>query len=286
MTSTERARIFRPARKLQTLLPAETTFEQEARRVANWEFELLRLQLANGAKPEDLILPAGPVRELRDALVRMLIDVYGRATFDAQSSLALARGMAPAEATFAEPRARDPFEPTVGLDWYRTYALRIVGVHQTAVLNRAKDVVAEQIRAGASERDMTRALGEVFTGFSRQRLANIARTESAKIYEQAHYQEWQPNEDVAGYEVFAIIDDRTSDICLFRDGKYIPKDQVEGWWPPYHVSCRTTLSVVLAWENVKWSVLDGPKPTDGFGTTRMEIPPIQPKARRVVRLAS
>ncbi len=287
MTSAERARIFRPSRKMQTLLPAETAFEDTARRIGNWEFELLRLQLADGARPDDLVIPAAPIREITDALVNLMLDVYGRAAFDAANSLALARMSAPVQATFADPMTGSEFAPTVGLDWYRTYALRIVGVQQADVLDRAKTVIDEQIRAGASERDMTEALRDVFTGFSRARLANIARTESAKIYEQAHYQTWHGNEDVAGYEFFAIIDGRTSEICLSLDGKLIPKDRIDGYWPPLHFSCRSTVAPVLAWEDAKWSSLRGTvPPLEGFGSVTMEIPPIQPKARRTIRLAT
>jgi len=290
MLSADRRKYFDPNRKVRILLSMENQFNGVVTRVCNWELELIRLQLLDGVKPAELILPAAPVRQLVDALTHLLMTAYSAAVKQARWDLligkVLERGIV---IPFAQtpPQTGDEFLPTVGLEWYQTYALRIAGVQQSDLLDRAKQEITNGIRAGSRQRDIEAALAQVFNGLARYRLANIARTETAKIYEQAHYQEWQGNDDISGYEVCAIMDGRTSEICLHRNGKVIPKDRIEGWWPPYHFSCRTTVVPVFAWETPEWSVLDGPKPIAGFGTTRMEIPAVRgQQAQRLIRTVS
>lgn len=290
MNTLQRAAIFSPDQKITALATAETSFAQLARRVGNWEYELVRLQLMAGTRPAEITIPDLPVRQLVDGLASVLADTFARSVMTARANVAAAKARHTGSALFAAVRNLDmpgegaEFTPEAGLDWYRTYSLRIVGVEQADVLERAKLVLRNGIQQGLTQREMMQELESVFTGFSRRRLANIVRTESSKIYEQAHYQAWQGEDEIIGYEVFAIMDGRTSPICRARDGKRIPKDRVEGWWPPYHFQCRTTLAPIFAWESVEWSEMDGPKPTDGFGTTHMRIPTVDSReAQRIVR---
>ncbi len=256
-----------PERYFPRLDSLEKRFLDATDRASNWQMELIRLQLSDGVKPEDLVLSPKPVRDMRDVLALSLAETASFGNRTALIDIAVARRMSP---TFAlEP----DFTPDVGLDWYQEYALRIVSVEQVAVLDRAKAVIADSISRGLPYRDMVRELEGVFTGFSKARLQNIARTETAKIYEQARWQEFDSLEEVVGYQVRAIIDDRTSEICRSRNGKRIPKAAIEGWLPPYHWHCRTTVIPLFAWETVDYDDPDvGPKPVEGFGSTKMTIP--------------
>ena len=252
------------------------------------QYESVRRQVERGTQASALILDIKPVRDIANALLAMLIDVYGLGTTMAATEIrdaAKTRKFA-AVRNLPFPADASAFYPEGGLEWYRDYSLRIVGGNQVDLLERAKGAIAAGVRDGLAQRDVMKRLEEVYTQFGRHRLENIARTETAKIYEQARYQEFDSTEEVVGYEIVAISDSRTTDICRARNGKIIPKDQIEGNLPPYHFRCRTTIVPIFAWEiesgAVEWNPIapHAPKPLDGFGSTSMKIPVVKDRATR------
>jgi len=279
MTSAERVQLFRPEATLTRLAQIEAAFLGSAQKASSWQAELIRLQLVEGIVPDSFILGTKPIKNLLDALVRLLAQAYAYGAVVARSELRLAEAIRRGLRFQAEP-----FVPEVGVNWYRRYSLRIVGEEQAAVLQRAKDTIIRSIEQGLTDREVVRELESVFTAFGRDRLERIARTETAKIYEQARWQEFDSSDDIVGYEIMGIHDARICEICAYRDGKRIPKNAISGWLPPAHVACRCILAPIFAWEEgIEYTdPAAGPKPQPGFGTTSMEILDWRTKgARRV-----
>jgi SPP1 gp7 family putative phage head morphogenesis protein len=294
MTQAERRRIFRPHHVKGRLGFAENQFLRETRGVELRHEESIRLQLALGVKPDSLELDAIALRLLRDALVTVLIDTYATAAILVHSAIDQAkRAHYSRMPTFAVDREPIPeewrqFYPQAGVQWYRDYALRIVGISDAAALEAAKQVIAEGVASGATQREIQRGLGDVFGVMSRNRLQRIARTETAKIYNQAEWQAYQADDDIVGYEIFGIMDSRICPICAARDHKVIPKERAEGNFPPWHANCRCVTSAIFAWEIADGSMKfdmppkGAPKAARGFGTTDMLIPKPDLDAQQVI----
>lgn len=72
----------------------------------------------------------------------------------------------------------------------------------------------------------------------------ITRTALQHVASQARFSTWDNNRDIIkGLRVVATLDNRTTTICRSLDGKVFPIDKAP--MPPYHISCRTTLSATL-----------------------------------------
>lgn len=163
---------------------------------------------------------------------------------------------------------------TPAIEWYVKYVLKIVGYHQEDILRQVKGVILLGMEAGLTEPMMAKELGKVLD-VSKRRLNNIARNETARLTEIGRHQICEQEPMIVGYEICALIDERTSPICAERNGSVIPKGENYPV-PPYHHSCRTTLLPVFDWEvgkDVKWRPIPATAPamTPGFGRPTLEI---------------
>lgn len=241
MTRNERIRIFRPSVVRVRRHVAEQSFTDAAAKLTARQLESLAIQIERGAKPGGLTLDLRVVADLRDLLARSMLNAYWESASAVHYEILEARRLRqgkPEQVGFAAIQpGPESFYPEVGVDWYRSYSLRLAGVQQQAALERAKQIVAEGVERGLDNRAVIANLREVYPDFSKHRLENIARTEIAKIYEQARIQEMGGNDDIVGYEVAAILDTRTSEICRARNGRRFPKAQLPGNAPPYHFQC-------------------------------------------------
>jgi len=283
MTTAERIEIFRPNLMLSRLDNQENNFVQSAMFWVRQQTENLAIQIMQGAKPDKLTLNPLAVRNMADALAASMIDTYALGEISYQNEYVQAEQIHQAKLNgtyqknivpFASASASaSPFTPEVGLDWYKDYTLRLIGVHSVDALENTKNTVIKGIDEGLNQEQTISLIRNQFPTFSQHRLENIARTETAKIYEQARYQQMVDDEEVVGYEFFAIMDSRTSDICRSRDGKKILKGQEQGWLPPLHFGCRSVLAPVFAWEDVRWDMAGtAVDALPGFGSTQMTIP--------------
>ncbi len=289
LTSSERRAIFRPNVMMQRLDQQESKFVQNAMGWVRIQAENIIIQFSSGIAVNKLTLLPSAVRGIAQVLASSMIDTYGLGEISFQNELLQAEQIKRAKQSgsytpnivpFAATREDEidndgsPFTPRVGLDWYNNYTLRLSGVHSVDALEYAKGVISTGIEQGLAQPIVMNLLRERFLALSEQRLENIARTETAKIYEQSRYQLMNDNEEVVGYEFAAIMDSRTSVICSSRDGKFIRKGEEEGWLPPLHFQCRSVLLPIFAWEQgIKYSMPElVTKPQKGFGSTDMVIP--------------
>lgn|GEM_PF-6633398 len=281
LTTSERIELFRPNVMLARLDQQEARFVQSAMVYVRQQTENLVIQLQLGKSPKQLILAPNPVRGLANALAASMIDTYalGQVSYQAEARQAdllhhLKAGGIEKPAVFAVDPDVGPFYPEAGNEWYANYTLRLAGVHSVDALENTKNAIAQGVENGLNQEQTISLIRQQFPDFSEHRLENIARTETAKIYEQSRYQQMVGDEEVVGYEYSAIMDSRTSDICRSRNGKIIAKANIEGWMPPAHYMCRSTILPVFAWEEgIQYTLPDTVTPAlPGFGSAEMVIP--------------
>lgn len=291
MDTARRRRIenLRPLDLLRRMELAEAEVVAAGMQVANRQAEGLVAQAYSGVKPGMLAIAASGVREQAEKLARILNEQFLVGLIAARAELS--RSDKPLRFAAEQlPLGADwtRFYPDATLDWYRQYSLRLAGVQQVAALERTKRALITGIEQGWSVRQQIQEIGRVFPEFSRGRLENIARTETAKIYSQARWQEFSSEPDVVAFEIVGIMDSRICSVCSPRDGKVIEIGKADGNWPPYHCQCRCTVAPIFSWESMPDKPIpvtaDDPQP--GFGTTTMEIPQVRDRAaRQVIRAA-
>tara|TARA_A100000171_G_C2140369_1_gene154935 strand:- start:7008 stop:8033 length:1026 start_codon:yes stop_codon:yes gene_type:complete len=81
---------------------------------------------------------------------------------------------------------------------------------------------------------------------SRAQAFTLAKTAVTQAQEQAKQELYKNNQDiVAGYEIIATLDSKTSQICRGYDGQIFLYKDGPGPMPPFHYNCRSTTAPVL-----------------------------------------
>jgi SPP1 gp7 family putative phage head morphogenesis protein len=74
----------------------------------------------------------------------------------------------------------------------------------------------------------------------------IVRTATTHIANEAHFQTYSANQDVTQkYRYEAVLDGRTSDICIALSGREWAYDDPDGLRPPQHPNCRSVIVPVI-----------------------------------------
>lgn len=295
MNSAERHRIFRPNVTTIKLDSAEAAVVRHCMTASIMQLEHIKIQLSRGVKPRNLILDKGVIRRMMQALAGHLADISLMSTLairhEINEARALTRGKPSIFAAIErlpEPESQT-YTPDAGINWYKNYSLRIVGVEQAFILEKAKQTILDSINAGLSTENQIKQLEGVFLQFSRGRLENIARTETAKIYNQDRWQIMNSEDEIVGYEWSGILDSRICERCSPRVGMKFPKDKIAGNCPPIHNQDRCILLPIFSWEVDSGDVTLEPIPKsippalDGFGSTSMMIPDVSREVRQVIR---
>lgn len=118
------------------------------------------------------------------------------------------------------------------------------------------NVLVNALQNGADVRTTMAALARVFPIFTRARLENIARTEATTAYNAGRLAAFKAEGDfVRAVQFSAILDERTTDICRFRDGLIMRMDdpRLPANTPPLHFMCR---SVLLPIDRILWRKLE------------------------------
>lgn len=131
--------------------------------------------------------------------------------------------------------------------WYR-YAFQLAGSFDTNFLMRVQSAFNDAVREGMSEKDIAKHIKKVANNFTKSRAQAIARTESTRAFNTGVLYEGLNTELVDGFRYDAVLDEKTTDICRARDGKFIPIHDTEKLaenTPPLHVNCRSMLVPVF-----------------------------------------
>lgn len=145
----------------------------------------------------------------------------------------------------------NPFEGETLRGWVETQAAATVRrVRRQLQLGMTQNETLDQLvrRVRGRHAGGGRFVGGVLDATTRDTEA-IVRTGVNFIANRAHQAVYQANADILeGMEVVAVLDMRTTPICMSKDGQVLPLDSTDV--PPYHYGCRTILVAKIAWERL------------------------------------
>jgi len=117
------------------------------------------------------------------------------------------------------------------------------------ILEDTKQIVQEGLDKGLRGRDVAQNLRDSLLGakYTDAQLMTVVRTNSEAIVNQGKKGFARANKDfVKGMEFVAIVDERTTDICLELNGKQFAIDDpnLDQYTPPLHMDCRSVLDYI------------------------------------------
>lgn len=208
--------------------------------------------MAQALEAQDPALAAVPGRELHADMLRQYLGAlwqWGQA--HAQTELQAER-LAYNEAPRPDSRGPLPAEAIAWMEGRR----ELLGKWDRDLDALVQVVISESLRDGATLQETIAALREIFPTFSESRLETIARTESTAAYTQGRLAEFlSPGSGVVAFQLSAILDSRTTEICKARDGLVIRADdpRLQANLPPLHYRCRT---VIIPITRATWKRLE------------------------------
>jgi len=151
------------------------------------------------------------------------------------------------------------FVPVEALRWLSQKVLHISGVLSNRLLGQAREVLLNALKIGEPQSDTMHKLHDIFEPYIGDptlirdgdvvdpfRLETILRTNATEAFNQGRLVTARAPElagFVRGMMYSAVIDDRTTEVCRFLDGKVFPLDEPEldRLTPPNHFNCRSVL---------------------------------------------
>lgn len=146
--------------------------------------------------------------------------------------------------------------PTEFLEVIDAESFKMVGDYSVNITGKMKNAVTQGIKEGVGERQLLTGLRELGKNESDKWLKTVVRTKSTEMFNRARKSFWDNDPDAAAvieaFEFSAIIDDRTSEVCQFLDGKVFEKGELTAQIiPPLHFNCRSILVPVTKFEDFK-----------------------------------
>lgn len=136
--------------------------------------------------------------------------------------------------------------PIEAVNWLNDYVPKLAGILNTAVLERTREVIQKSMLEGSTLQERMKALresSEELTRMTAQRIEAIARTEITRADSMGRLISMKANDDVIGMEFSAVMDDRTTEMCIERNGLVMRLDdpRLPENTPPLHCNCRSLL---------------------------------------------
>ncbi|KRL97447.1 minor capsid protein [Liquorilactobacillus satsumensis] len=112
--------------------------------------------------------------------------------------------------------------------------------------DRLQELFTAQQMSGMSEHDMAQAIEKEF-GAGIYNAKRLIRTEANYFHNKTKLDSWKKR-NVQEYQLVAVLDKRTSQICRRMDGKVFKVDDAEVGtdYPPFHPNCRTVSVIHFA----------------------------------------
>lgn len=155
------------------------------------------------------------------------------------------------------------FAPRSALLWLGAKSVTVSGVLQDKIKGEVKMALLSSIQKGTSLPDVIQTLIGIFAPYAGDdralkggeeptpfRLETVVRTNLNEAFNHGRLTEMQHEdiiEHVAGVEYSAILDERTTEVCAFLDGKiFHPHDpDLTALTPPNHFNCRAVVVPIL-----------------------------------------
>lgn len=183
------------------------------------------------------------------------------------------------------PMTRDEFEALT--DKLIGEAFYVTGLEKLNIEKDVKALLNDALKNGMDVKDFQFKLNELQVKYSTPAYGRegtigtdildyhaetVFRTNMMSAYNSGRkemYQDPEVKEYFPAYEYSAIMDGRTSEICMELDGKvYLADDPI--WstiWPPNHFNCRSTVVTINKYDFTRDMIDDNPgvEPAEGFG---------------------
>ena len=187
-------------------------------------------------------------RELNDLLRSHFREMYWDAVEDAQREI-FPKGAPKSFA--ADDLLPEDYESII-----KAESFKLTGDIVKDVLKRTENRIFSGVKSGLGENAIATAIrDEIEERVSDHLLRTITRTKTTEFFNAARksYFDTDPlaSQLVVGYQWSAILDDRTSEVCLYLDGKKFSKDDSDGiarMGPPAHFNCRSVLVPITKFE--------------------------------------
>lgn len=149
-------------------------------------------------------------------------------------------------------------------------AFKSVGDYSMLITKETKNKIMSALKNGVSEAELVRLLKEDLVSISENWLATFSRTKTTEMYNAARktYYETDPvaSNVVEAYQWSAIMDDRTSEICEYLDGKIFERGgEVDRLGPPAHFNCRSILVPITKYEDYSLDNMPSVDKLQGMG---------------------
>jgi len=246
-------------RIIKSLDNFEVKAKEDLREILTWQKEALEksiirakiMESQNAREVEKLQLSY--VGEFRDCIKGWLQELFRYGMSEVESELKINKFVGlPAEKA---------------MQYLKNKAFWIAGVTRDAILKDAKGILYTGMKNGSTTPEIMFLLDQFFKKFigtpgvetregkllTPHHLENIVRTNFSDAYNQGR-QDMMEDPDVkdimAGEAFSAIIDERTTDICLALDGQvFIYGDpDIARYTPPLHYECRSQFIPVTIYE--------------------------------------
>lgn len=139
------------------------------------------------------------------------------------------------------------------LEWLSENAFYVSDIEQIEILKRVKGILMDSIRAGNGVRDIVNqisaSLSDYDINLGASRIETIVRTNVSKAFNETRALQYKElSEHIKAYQYSAIMDGRTSDICIALDGKIFPASELDYFNPPNHFNCRSLVLPIFNYD--------------------------------------
>lgn len=153
--------------------------------------------------------------------------------------------------------------------WIKSRAIAVSGVLSNQLQDKVRILISNAIRSGIPNGEVIAQIQDIFLPYignekvivddaiiEAHRVETIVRTNMTTAYNQGRIVAMRDPDIQAfihGVEYSAILDDRTTEICEFLDGRVFKVDdpELDRLTPPNHMNCRSVLVPIMIDEPIK-----------------------------------
>lgn len=150
----------------------------------------------------------------------------------------------------------DPFFPDEFEEFLKAETFKITGDYATNLTKRMKNTVSRGIRDGLVPSEVLKLLRADAQDMTDSWLTTIIRTETTSVYNQGRKAYWESDpiasQIVTAWQFSAILDERTTEVCEYLDGKIFEEGEfADRIVPPLHFNCRSLLVPITRFEDYR-----------------------------------
>ena len=157
---------------------------------------------------------------------------------------------------FALPVPTDQFLTNLEAETFQ-----YIGEWEYKIRQKTAVLLRQAIKDGTPLSVVLNQVKEEIVSYGEESVERYSRTKTTEVFNRGRQQFFEESGIVQGYQYSAILDSRTSDICLGLDGKFFKEgDQPI---PPMHFNCRSLLIPITKYEDFKpTDEIDGMSPDE------------------------